>query len=183
MAEAAKKEQADILRTISPVDGSVLVERPLQTAADVDAVLARAKAAQKSWRLVPMGEKQALMLKFMNALIAKADEIGVELTKQMGRPVRYTSGEVTGAMVERIKYMVDMAPKALADIIPPDVKDGFKRFIRREPVGVVAIIAPWNYPYLTSVNTIVPALLAGNTVVLKHSAQTPLCADRFAAAF
>ena len=183
MAEAAKKEQADMLRTISPVDNSVLVERPLQTAADIDAVLTRAKEAQKSWRLVPVGEKQALMLKFMNALVAKADEIGAELTRQMGRPVRYTPGEVTGAMVERIKYMVDMAPKALADVIPPDAKEGFKRFIRREPVGVVAIIAPWNYPYLTSVNTIVPALLAGNAVVLKHSAQTPLCADRFAAAF
>lgn len=183
MAEAAKKEQADMLRTISPVDNSVLVERPLQTAADIDVVLARAKAAQKSWRLVPMAEKQALMLKFMEALVAKADEIGVELTKQMGRPVRYTPFEIKGAMVERIKYMVDMAPKALADIIPPDAKAGFKRFIRREPVGVVAIIAPWNYPYLTSVNTIVPALLAGNSVVLKHSAQTPLCADRFAAAF
>jgi len=183
MAEAAKKEQADMLRTISPVDNSVLVERPLQTAADIDAALTRAKAAQKSWRSVPMAEKQALMLKFMEALIAKADEIGVELTRQMGRPVRYTSFEIKGAMAERIKYMVDMAPKALADIIPPDAKAGFKRFIRREPVGVVAIIAPWNYPYLTSVNTLVPALLAGNAVVLKHSAQTPLCADRFAAAF
>lgn len=183
MAEAAKKEKTDMLRTISPVDNSVLVERALQTAADIDAVLTRAKAAQKDWRLVPMAEKQALMLKFMDALVAKADEIGAELTRQMGRPVRYTPGEVTGAMVERIKYMVDMAPKALADVIPPDAKEGFKRFIRREPVGVVAIIAPWNYPYLTSVNTIVPALLAGNAVVLKHSAQTPLCADRFAAAF
>jgi len=183
MAEAAKKEQAEMLRTISPVDNSVLVERPLQTAADIDAALTRAKAAQKSWRSVPMAEKQALMLKFMDALVAKADEIGAELTRQMGRPVRYTPGEIRGAMAERIKYMVDLAPKALADIIPPDAREGFKRFIRREPVGVVAVIAPWNYPYLTAVNTIVPALLAGNAVVLKHSAQTPLCADRFAAAF
>lgn len=183
MAEAAKKEQAKMLRTISPVDNSVLVERPLQTAADIDAALTRAKAAQKSWRSVPMAEKQALMLKFMDALVAKADEIGAELTRQMGRPVRYTPGEIRGAMAERIKYMVDLAPKALADIIPPDAREGFKRFIRREPVGVVAVIAPWNYPYLTAVNTIVPALLAGNAVVLKHSAQTPLCADRFAAAF
>jgi acyl-CoA reductase-like NAD-dependent aldehyde dehydrogenase len=82
-----------------------------------------------------------------------------------------------------VKYTVNLAPKALADIIPEDRQDGFKRFVRREPLGVVAVIAPWNYPYLTSVNAIVPALLAGNVVVLKHSHQTPLVADRYAEGF
>jgi len=173
---------SSLLRTVSPVDGRIFVERPLQGAEDVNAMLDKAKKAQREWRHVPMADKQKIMLRFMDALAAKAPEIGTELTWQMGRPVRYSPSEITGAMCERIRYMVDLAPKALADIVP-EAREGFKRFIRREPVGVVAVIAPWNYPYLTSVNTIVPALLAGNAVVLKHSAQTPLCADRFAAAF
>ena len=173
---------SSLLRTVSPVDGRIFVERPLQGAEDVNAMLDKAKKAQREWRHVPMADKQKIMLRFMDALVAKAPEIGTELTWQMGRPVRYSPSEITGAMCERIRYMVDLAPKALADIVP-EAREGFKRFIRREPVGVVAVIAPWNYPYLTSVNTTVPALLAGNAVVLKHSAQTPLCADRFAAAF
>jgi len=182
MSQPAQKSTADMLKTISPVDGSVYVERPLQGFADIDAALTRAKKAQKEWRHVPLDEKQKIMLAFGRALADDAAVIGEELTWQMGRPQRYTPGELTGPTQERINYMVNLAPKALADIVPEE-KAGFKRFIRREPVGVVAVIAPWNYPYITSINTIVPALLAGNAVVLKHSAQTPLCADRFAAAF
>lgn len=182
MAQAAHKSSSNLLQTISPIDGSIYVSRPLQGLADIDAVLAKAKKAQRDWRHVPMADKQKIMLKFLDAMVAKADEIGKELTWQMGRPVRYTPGEIKGGFAERVKYMVDLAPKALAPIIPSDTKEGFKRYIHRDPVGVVAIVAPWNYPYLTSVNTIVPALLSGNAVVLKHSHQTPLCADRFMAA-
>lgn len=75
--------------------------------------------------------------------------------------------------------MISIAEEALASKFPPP-KEGLKRFIRREPLGVVLSIAAWNYPYLIAVNSVVPALLAGNAVILKHSAQTPLCADRFA---
>lgn len=182
MSQLAQKSTADMLKTISPVDGSIFVDRPLQGPADIDAALTRAKKAQIEWRQVPLAEKQKIMLAFGKALADDAAAIGEELTWQMGRPVRYTPGEITGPAQERINYMVNLAPKVLADIVP-EAKEGFKRFIRREPVGVVAVIAPWNYPYITSINTIVPALLAGNAVVLKHSAQTPLCADRFAAAF
>ena len=78
--------------------------------------------------------------------------------------------------------MMGISPKALADIEVAE-KAGFQRFIRREPIGTVLVLAPWNYPYLTSVNAIFPALLAGNTVILKHSEQTPLCAERYAQAF
>jgi acyl-CoA reductase-like NAD-dependent aldehyde dehydrogenase len=74
--------------------------------------------------------------------------------------------------------MIDIAPRALANI-DPGPKEGFRRFVRREPLGVVFTIAAWNYPYLIAVNSIVPALMAGNAVILKHSAQTPLCAERF----
>jgi acyl-CoA reductase-like NAD-dependent aldehyde dehydrogenase len=99
----------------------------------------------------------------------------------MGRPVSQSPGEVRG-FEERARHMVSIAPQALAQI-DAGPKDNFRRFIRREPLGVVLVLAPWNYPYLTSVNSVVPALMAGNAVVLKHSNQTPLCAERFARAF
>ena len=96
----------------------------------------------------------------------------------MGRPIRYSPGEVNGTL-ERARHMISIAPQALADI-DAGPKENFTRFVRREPLGVVLTIAAWNYPYLIAVNSIVPALMSGNAVILKHSAQTPLCAERFA---
>jgi len=117
----------------------------------------------------------------VDALAANKDAIGEELTRQMGRPIRYTPGEING-LEARARHMIAIAGEALADVTPSAI-DGFTRYIKREPVGVVLVIAPWNYPFLTAVNAIVPALLAGNIVLLKHSAQTPLAAERFAEAF
>ena len=115
--------------------------------------------------------------RFCDAFESHRDAIAEELTWQMGRPIRYAPSEVRGSL-ERARHMIAIAPEALADIdVGP--KAGFHRFIRREPLGVVFVVAPWNYPYLTAVNSVVPALMAGNAVVLKHSAQTPLCAERF----
>ena len=170
-----------LLRTITPIDNAVLVERPLAGAADIQTALEKAVNAQKKWRATPLSERQALMAAAVDAFLAKTSEIAEELTRQMGRPISQAPGEVAG-FEERARYMIALAPQALADI-QPAAKTGFTRFIRREALGVVAIIAPWNFPYLTSVNGIIPALLAGNAVVLKHSSQTPLCADRFAEAF
>jgi acyl-CoA reductase-like NAD-dependent aldehyde dehydrogenase len=99
----------------------------------------------------------------------------------MGRPIRYAAGEIRG-FVERASHMADIAEGSLADIRLPE-QAGFTRFIRREPLGLALVIAPWNYPYLTAVNAVMPALLAGNVVLLKHSAQTPLCAERMVEAF
>jgi len=114
--------------------------------------------------------------------IAKVNDLAPELSWQMGRPVRFTPLEITGGFAERAHYMIAIAEEALADIeVAP--KPGFQRLIRREPLGVVLTLAPWNYPYLTSVNSVVPALMAGNSVILKHSAQTLLCAERYAEAF
>ena len=171
-----------IQKTISPVDGRVLVERPLAESAEIDAMLSRAVEAQARWRAVPVAERVAVCLRFVELMESKADEIGEELSWQMGRPVRYTPNEIRRGFAERARYMAEIAPQALADI-PVAPKPGFTRFIRREPLGVVLVIAPWNYPYLSSVNWVVPALLAGNAVILKHSAQTPLCAERYARAF
>lgn len=171
----------DHLRTISPVDGSVYVERPLATAAEARAAVAAARTAQPAWRRVPVAERAALCTRFVDALIAAPDAISEELTWQMGRPVSQGKGEI-GGFAERARHMIAIAETALADL-PTPPKAGFTRFIRREPLGVVLVIAPWNYPYLTSVNAVVPAIMAGNTVILRHSAQTPLCAERYGAAF
>lgn len=171
-----------IQKTISPVDGRVYVERELASGAEIEAALTQAVAAQKRWRDTPLAERLDVCLRFVEAMESDADAIGEELTWQMGRPVRYSPMEIRRGFAERARYMIEIAPQILADIAVP-AKAGFTRFLRREPVGVVFTIAPWNYPYLTAVNSVVPAIVSGNAVILKHSAQTPLCAERFAKAF
>jgi acyl-CoA reductase-like NAD-dependent aldehyde dehydrogenase len=167
-----------MLTVISPVDGSVYAERPLSKPADIDRALDLARKAQRAWRGVPLADRARILTRFCDLFEAKRDEIALELTWQMGRPSRYAPNEVRGTL-ERARHMIAIAPTALADI-DAGPKEHFKRFIRREPLGVVLTIAAWNYPYLIAVNSVVPALMAGNAVVLKHSAQTPLCAERFA---
>jgi acyl-CoA reductase-like NAD-dependent aldehyde dehydrogenase len=166
-----------IQRTLSPVDGSVYVERTLAAPAQIEAALENARLAQRAWRAVPMPERTAILGRFCDAFESHRDAIAEELTWQMGRPIRYAPNEVRGTL-ERARHMIAIAAEALADIdVGP--KAGFHRFLRREPLGVVFTVAAWNYPYLIAVNSVVPALMAGNAVVLKHSAQTPLCAERF----
>ena len=169
------------LKTISPVDGRIYVERPLQTAAGIDRALDAARTAQLAWSQVPLAARCAVLSKAVDAFVAKADDIAAEITWQMGRPIRHAPGEVRG-FEERARHMLALAPEALRELNPGE-KTGFRRRIKRVPLGVVAVIAPWNYPYLTAVNAVLPALIAGNTVVLKHSHQTPLCAERFLEAF
>jgi acyl-CoA reductase-like NAD-dependent aldehyde dehydrogenase len=166
----------DRIRVISPVNGEVYVERSLAGEAEIAAALEQAARAQKAWREVPVAERAIILGRAVEAFVARRAEIAPELTWQMGRPVRYTPNEVAG-FEERACYMIRVAEAALADVEFGD-KPGFTRFIRRAPLGIVFIIAPWNYPYLTAVNAVVPALMAGNAVILKHSAQTPLCAER-----
>ncbi|HKH96218.1 MAG TPA: aldehyde dehydrogenase family protein [Beijerinckiaceae bacterium] len=168
------------IRTVTPVDGSTYVERPLACDREVDAAIAAAVAAQREWRAHAIEERAAALSAFVDAFVAEGDDIATELTWQMGRPIRYTPGEVRG-FEERARTMIALAPQALADM-DAGPKEGFRRLIRREPLGVALVIAPWNYPYLTAVNAVVPALMAGNAVLLKHSHQTPLCAERFAQA-
>lgn len=172
---------AETIKCISPVDGSLYASRPVASRKDIAATFAAAHAAQAKWRKVPLKERAAHCLAVVEAMLAMKDEIVPELAWQMGRPVRYGAGELRG-FEERARYMIAVAERALEAIVP-DPKDGFLRFIRREPLGVVFTIAPWNYPYLTAVNSIIPAIMAGNTVVLKHAANTLLVAERFQKAF
>jgi acyl-CoA reductase-like NAD-dependent aldehyde dehydrogenase len=168
-------------RTISPVDGRVYIERPYATHDDIDRALSRAVEAQRAWRTVPVADRARISHAFANEFEKQRDEIALELTWQMGRPISASPGEVRGTL-ERARFMIDAAEPALRDVDVGE-KSGFTRFIRREPLGVVLTIAAWNYPYLIAVNSVVPALMAGNAVILKHSAQTPLCAEQFATCF
>ena len=168
------------LKCISPIDGSVVAERPVLSLEAARDAVARAAEAQKAWREKPLSERIALVLKGVENVGAINDEIVPELARQMGRPVRY--GGEFGGFNERATHMAKIAEEALAPIAVED-SDAFKRYIAREPHGVVFIIAPWNYPYMTAINTVAPALIAGNAVLLKHATQTLLVGERMAQAF
>ncbi|MEO1848647.1 MAG: aldehyde dehydrogenase family protein, partial [Pseudomonadota bacterium] len=169
------------LSVISPVDSQVYVERPYADAARIANALEKASQATLAWRDWSIQQRSELVNRAVDIFISMEVELSLELTWQMGRPIRFAPGEIAG-FEERARHMAAIAPEALHPI-RPEPKDGFNRFIRRDPVGQVLVIAPWNYPYLTAVNVVVPALLSGNTVILKHSAQTPLCAERFVQVF
>jgi acyl-CoA reductase-like NAD-dependent aldehyde dehydrogenase len=159
----------------------VLVERPRSDEREIEAALAAARGAGRAWRRRPLAERTALIARAVDAFVARGPAIAEELTRQIGRPIAYSPGEVRG-FEERARHMLAIADEALADVVPTR-KPGFRRFVRRDPLGVVLVLAPWNYPFLTAVNAIVPALAAGNTVILKHSEQTPLAAERLGEAF
>jgi acyl-CoA reductase-like NAD-dependent aldehyde dehydrogenase len=168
------------IQLISPVDGSVYAERMPLSLEAAQAAAARARAAQKGWAARPLAERIALVKAGVAKLNEMKDVIVEELAWQMGRPTRF--GGEFGGVNARTDYMAEIAAETLA---PKMVEDSanFRRYLSREAVGVVFIIAPWNYPYLTTINTLVPALIAGNTVVLKHASQTLLVGERLAEAF
>jgi len=169
-------------KTITPVDGSVYLERDLASNSAIERALFMAEKAQKAWKQVPVGERAGICRSMAEWCVSRANELATELSWQMGRPVAQTPGELHRGFRERALYMCSIAEKTLEDL-KAEPKPGFRRFIRREPLGVVFVVAPWNYPWLTSVNAVVPALLAGNSVILKMAAQTPLVAERYAEAF
>ncbi|KAH9916443.1 Aldehyde/histidinol dehydrogenase [Fomitopsis serialis] len=169
--------------TISPHTQHPLVTRTYPSQSALNNVIERSEVAQKQWARVPLKERIAIATKFMDEFKAMGEEISLELTVQMGRPVSQVPGEVRGTL-DRAAYMLSIAESSLADVSLADTdKPGFRRYIKRAPMGVVLVIAPWNYPYLTSINSVLPALVAGNSVILKPSPQTPLTAERFALAW
>lgn len=173
---------SNLQQTISPIDGSIYAERQLATSREIEIALAKAVSSQASWKRVPVTERAAVCRRMLDWLLERAGEIGEELTWQIGRPIAYSPFEIRRGFQERVNYMAGIAERELADI-EIESKENFQRFIRREPVGVVLVLAPWNYPWLASVNAVVPAILAGNSVILKIAPQTPLVAERYAEAF
>ncbi len=168
---------ADPVRIVSPVDGSIWAERAVASDEAVETAVMAARRAQQGWAEVDLAERAARCTAFVDAVVGLGDRIVPELAWQMGRPVAAGPGELRG-FAERGHHMIEIAPDALAPIGLPE-KVGFERSIERVPVGVVLCVAPWNYPLLTAVNTIVPALMAGNAVVLKHASQTLVVGERF----
>ena len=168
------------IQCISPVNGAVYAEREALSHVDAQRVADLARAAQPSWAARPLAERIALVQAGIAALNETSEQAVEELAWQMGRPTRY--GGEFGGMNERAAYMAEIAEAALAPMVVED-SDTVLRQIAREPMGVVLIIAPWNYPYMTVINALIPALIAGNTVVLKHAAQTLLVGERIAQAF
>ncbi len=169
-----------MIRCISPIDGSVYAERETLAPDQGKAAVARARDAQPTWAARPLAERIALVQAGVARVGEMNDDIVPELAHQMGRPIRY--GGEFGGFNERATYMARIADDALADITVED-SEHFRRVIKRVPHGVVLVVAPWNYPYMTAINTVAPALIAGNTVMLKHASQTPLVGERMAQAF
>ena len=168
------------VRIVSPIDGSIVAERPYATAAAVERALQAAREAQVAWAAVPIAERRRYCQAMLDAMLAMRGDLTVELARMMGRPVRY-GGEM-GGFAERIRHMVAIAEEGLAPI-EIEASDAFRRRIVREPLGLVLVVAPWNFPYMTAVNTVVPALMAGNAVILKAASQTLLVGERYARAF
>ena len=162
-------------KTITPIDNTVYIEREYHSE-KIEQTIDNSMKAQKDWANLNVNERVKLLKNFVEDFLSRSDAIGEELSRQIGRPISQAAGELKG-FKERADYMLSIAEKKLANI---DVaKDSnFKSFIKRRPLGIVFVIAPWNYPYLVAVNSIIPAMAAGNTVILKHSAQTPLCAEQ-----
>ena len=162
---------------ISPVDGREVARKRSGTAAEIAAALAAARKAQAHWAELPIAERGRFCSAFVDAMLAMRGDIAPELCMADGPADRLCRRRTRG-FEERARYMIGIADSALAPVEPAP-KDGFRRYMRREPLGVVLTIAPWNYPYLTAVNSVIPALMAGNAVLLKHAAQTMLVGDRF----
>ena len=168
-------------QTISPIDNSVYVERDYATESEIESTLKKSTLAQKEWKKTSIEKRTKICFKAVDIILDQKDGIAEEITRQMGRPIQYSAGEIVG-FADRARYMISIAEEKLKDVKVKEI-DGFNRFIRRQPLGVVFAISPWNYPFLTAVNSIIPAIMSGNTVILKPSAQAPLTAERIKAMF
>jgi acyl-CoA reductase-like NAD-dependent aldehyde dehydrogenase len=164
-----------------PFTGEDATSVPVADEAAIGHALDRAREAARAIRSMPIEERIALCDRALTAFEARAEEIAKDITRQMGKPLSQARGEVKG-MAGRWRHMMEIAKDSLSDIVLPP-KEGFERRIAKAPLGVVLDLPAWNYPLLTAVNAVVPAVLAGNAVVVKHSPRTPLCGDHFARAF
>ena len=165
-----------MLKTISPIDNSLYSEIPYASDSTIENTLASSHKAKTTWKNTNLQERKKLIVKFVGCFLSNSKEIEEELSRQIGRPISQCAGELRG-FEERAKYMIDNAERALDKVISKNDNE-FDNYVSKDPLGTIFVIAPWNYPYNTSVNSIVPSLLAGNCVILKHSSQTPLCAEQ-----
>lgn len=167
---------------VSPIDGRVAFTYQDLSFEQAEKLLAKAEAAQREFKKTSIEERAALCLKMLDAYKARLDENASEITRMMGKPLGDARGEFGGGFSGRVKHLCSIAKEALADDVLTD-QPGFERVISREPVGVVLVIAAWNYPLLVPINALAAAVLAGNAVLLKHAPQTALVADQIERAF
>ena len=165
---------------VSPIDGSVYAEREVDSRANVEEKLRLARESQKEWAAQSISDRRQVVEQAVEQLAAMNDEVVTQLAWQMGRPVRY-GGEMSGVK-ERTAYMSEIAEQTLAPTVIENSSE-FNRYIAREPLGLILVIAPWNYPYMTAINAVVPGLIAGNAVFLKHASQTLLVGEHLERAF
>ncbi|MCM4167673.1 Succinate semialdehyde dehydrogenase [NAD(P)+] Sad [Arenibacter antarcticus] len=170
-----------MIHTISPIDGSIYYTAEEHGPKDIEQALNLAESAFPIWADLSIAERATYITLFVDAIVQDKNDIALEITWQMGRPLGQSPGEIKG-FADRAHYMIKVAEEALSDYRLIDKDNPDKRWVERVPIGVVSVLSPWNYPFLTSVNAIVPALMAGNVVILKHSFQTPLVAERYAEA-
>jgi acyl-CoA reductase-like NAD-dependent aldehyde dehydrogenase len=169
------------MNLVNPATEETFRSVEMTSEAELGAILERMRAAQKRWREVPVNERVEICRGFVDAFRATKEPVALNITRQMGKPLVQARREVD-TMLDRAETMLRLAPSGLTDeILEP--KLGFRRFIRHEPLGIVLEIPAWNYPLLIAVNVVIPALLAGNAVLIKHARLTPLCGDAFVDAF
>ncbi|MEU3403775.1 gamma-aminobutyraldehyde dehydrogenase [Streptomyces sp. NPDC006670] len=168
------KDAADGRTTevVNPATGEVYATAPLSGQADVDAAMAAAAAAFPAWRDTTPSERQKALLKIADAFEARAEELVAAESENTGKPLGLTASEELPPMVDQIRFFAGAA-RLLEGRSAGEYMDGMTSIIRREPVGVCAQVAPWNYPMMMAVWKFAPAIAAGNTVVLKPSDTTP----------
>ncbi|MET9571258.1 gamma-aminobutyraldehyde dehydrogenase [Streptomyces virginiae] len=168
------KDAADGRTTevVNPATGEVYATAPLSGQADVDAAMAAAAAAFPGWRDTTPAERQKALLKIADAFEARADELVAAESENTGKPLGLTASEELPPMVDQIRFFAGAA-RLLEGRSAGEYMDGMTSIVRREPVGVCAQVAPWNYPMMMAVWKFAPAIAAGNTVVLKPSDTTP----------
>ncbi|KAI0555620.1 aldehyde dehydrogenase [Xylaria curta] len=171
----------ETITTISPTTNEPILTRTGVSASELEEIPKIATEAFKTWRETSLTDRTIIVKKALGLLEKQKDELAEELTVQMGRPIAYTGVEITTA-IKRANYLIKISEETLKDT-EGEAEKGFKRFIRKVPVGPVLVIFAWNYPYLILVNSLIPALLAGNTVILKPSPQTPTIAEHFTKIF
>lgn len=162
-----------LIQSFDPSNGELLGEAENSTTQQVNAAVARAKAAQKFWRKTPLPERARIINNAYQAIDHLTDSFSELLAREMGKDIRRATGEAGGAVYMGQHYAQDAA-RALTT---RQLSGGTE--LQYRPLGVVGVISPWNYPVMMANNLIVPALVAGNTVVLKPSEETPLVAEAF----
>ncbi|RQM16502.1 hypothetical protein DD237_002494 [Peronospora effusa] len=185
---------ASRLTVDNPYTGETFCEVVYESKAEAYTKLDAAVMAQLDWKNAPLNERQRLCTNWINVLSSNAADISNDISGMMGKPVQQARNEINGT-IDRAKALIDLSNEALCKESFPE-ENGLFRQITHDSVGVIYVIpilmfrnhfyadqAPWNYPLMTAVNSIIPAVLAGNTVLLKHSPRTPLCGEHYAKTF